>query len=235
MLEERISQYTKNMISTWEVSEQIIDEERAMWCIKKPGSQYQKVCLYRDGKDMFIYGDYGQYSFDHMTWKGDVYNLPYDCLPYLMEKMNYESKETAYEFKSDVCEKNILDWFQERLENRYELDEELIQTIIDKTVSDEISYYLEENNLEDELEEITSFVSDALNNTADQYDWIAFLRNNDDRLSLFDESCESDLWKAGKQLSGRFLVSLYALNVCGEKLSREKEMINNKELEELEK
>ncbi len=56
--------------ATWEASEQIIDDNKAFWMLKKPGSQYQKVCLYRDGCNMFVYGDYGQFTFDNMTWTG---------------------------------------------------------------------------------------------------------------------------------------------------------------------
>lgn len=64
--------------SKWEASEIIIDDKKAFWCLKKQGSEYQKVCLYRDGCNMFIYGDYGQFTFDKMTWLGSVYNLEYD-------------------------------------------------------------------------------------------------------------------------------------------------------------
>lgn len=53
--------------ATWEASEQIIDANKAFWMLRKPGSQYQKVCMYRDGFDMFVYGNYGQFTFDSMT------------------------------------------------------------------------------------------------------------------------------------------------------------------------
>lgn len=73
--------YQKEFAS-WEATEQIIDDNKAFWMLRNPGSQYQKVCLYRDGCNMFVYGDYGQFTFDSMTWKGDVCNLEYDNIGY---------------------------------------------------------------------------------------------------------------------------------------------------------
>lgn len=59
MLVDRIPKEMINHFDNWEATEQIIDDKKAFWCIKKPESEYQKVCLYRDGCNMFIYGDYG--------------------------------------------------------------------------------------------------------------------------------------------------------------------------------
>ena len=92
------SEHYINEFTTWEASERIIDDNKAFWMLRKPGSQYQKVCLYRDGYNMFVYGDYGQFAFDNMTWTGSVYNLQYDNIGYQMEKLNYESREALRVF-----------------------------------------------------------------------------------------------------------------------------------------
>lgn len=67
MLIDRIPKGMINHFDDWEATEQIFDDNKAFWRIKKPNSEYQKVCLYRDGCNMFVYGDYGQFTFDSMT------------------------------------------------------------------------------------------------------------------------------------------------------------------------
>lgn len=206
--------------ATWEASEQIIDDNKAFWMLRKPGSQYQKVCLYRDGCNMFVYGDYGQFTFDNMTWTGSVYNLQYDNIGYQMEKLNYESRQTLRVFDEDKCEEDIFSWLKERLENRYDVEEEIIEKTI-KLFKDEpylldseIEEFCIENDLI-EIEDILYFTKDALE-SIDEYEWISFLRNSN--LGEFDEECESELWNAGKCIHQRYFICMYALQICGEKL-----------------
>lgn len=97
--------------------------------LKKPESQYQKVCLYRDGCNMFVYGDYGQFTFDGMTWTGSVYNLQYDNIGYQMEKLNHESRESLRVFDESKCVDDIYDWLKEHLEDLYDVDDKVIQNI----------------------------------------------------------------------------------------------------------
>ena len=211
--------------SEWEATEQIIDETKAFWMLKKPDSQYQKVCLYRDGCNMFVYGDYGQFTFDSMTWRGDVYNLEYDNIGYQMEKLNYESKQTLKVFDDDKCREDIFDWLRERLEDRYDIEEDKIEKVVsfvkdsNYIISSELEEFCKENEC-DELSGIIEFTCDCLENV-DEYDWIAFLRNRG--FQEFDEEYESNLWNAGKCISQRYFVCMYALNVCGEKLTKQKE------------
>lgn len=211
--------------SEWEATEQIIDDTKAFWMLKKPDSQYQKVCLYRDGCNMFVYGDYGQFTFDSMTWRGDVYNLEYDNIGYQMEKLNYESKQSLRVFDEDKCREDIFDWLRERLEDRYNIEEDAIAKVVsfvkgsNYILSSELEEFCEENECDD-IAEIIEFICECLEN-ADEYDWIAFLRNKD--FSEFDEVYESSLWNAGKCIHQRYFVCMYALQVCGEKLKSEKE------------
>lgn len=197
--------------------------------LRKPGSQYQKVCLYRDGYNMFVYGDYGQFTFDNMTWTGSVYNLQYDNIGYQMEKLNHESKESLRIFDEGKCVNDIYDWLKEHLEDLYDVDDKVIQKIIkffkESTYIHDfhIDRLCTENNIE-EAKDILYFTKRALEN-ADEYDWIVFLRNNN--LEDFDDPCESYLWNAGKCIHQRYFICMYALQVCGEKLLKEKE---NKEL-----
>ena len=126
MLIDRIPKGMINHFDDWKVTEQIFDDKKAFWCIKKPNSEYQKVCLYRDGCNMFVYGDYGQFTFDSMTWLGSVHNLQYDNIGYQMEKLDRDSKSTLYIYDESQCEKDIYAWLKERLENRYDIEEDVI-------------------------------------------------------------------------------------------------------------
>jgi hypothetical protein len=214
--------------SEWEASEQIIDDNKAFWMLKKPDSEYQKVCLYRDGCNMFVYGDYGQFTFDSMTWKGSVYNLQYDNIGYQIEKLNYESKQILYCYDDSDCKKDIIEWLFDRIDNRYydiDLSDETIDGIkklMDRWMLDsyDIEDFCNEYNC-DELYNLLDFTKDLLENT-DEYEWISHLRSNADRLQEFDEACESRLWKAGKRINQRYFICMYALQVCGEKLEASK-------------
>lgn len=210
----------------WEATEQIIDDNKTFWMLRKPGSEYEKVCLYVDGYTMMVYGDYGTMTFNQMTWKGSVYNLQYDNIGYQMEKLSYESKESLRVYDQSACEEDIIDWLKQTLEDS-DVEEALIERIVEYfNESDFISTYNIQEYCEmndcDELVCILDFVNDCLRHT-DEYEWIAFLRNNTDTLGEFDEVCESELWKAGKRIHQRYFINMYALQVCGEKLKKQKE------------
>lgn len=211
--------------ATWEASEQIIDDNKAFWMLRKPGSQYQKVCLYRDGCNMFVYGDYGQFTFDSMTWTGSVYNLEYDNIGYQMEKLNHESRESLRVFDDNKCIDDIFEWLKEQFESYYSLEEEKIEKVLKFFNSDtwdningiDVLEFCEENDLS-EIENIINFTRECCRN-AEEHEWIPFLRSNYNRLYDFgDEACESWLWNAGKCIHQRYFICMYALQVCGEKL-----------------
>lgn len=170
---------------------------------------------------MFVYGDYGQFTFDSMTWTGSVYNLEYDNIGYQMEKLNYESKQSLRVFDEDKCAEDIFDWLKEQLEYRYCVEDEYIEKIIkifkdsSYILDSDIEDFCDKNDLTD-TEDILYFVKDALENI-DEYEWVSFLRHSN--LGEFDEECESVLWNAGKCIHQRYFICMYALQVCGEKLS----------------
>ena len=216
----------KERFSTWEATEQIIDDKKAFWMLKAPGSEYQKVCMYRDGCNVFIYGDYGQLVFDSMTWLATPYNLEYDNFGYQTEKMSRDCKNSISVYDGCYCQEDILDWLKDRLENRYDVDEESIPKIIDFMKDRRHDFYFDDDiirdfcqeNKFDDLENILVFVGEALENV-DEYEWIHFLRSHD--FSEFDEECESDLWRAGYRTHQRYFINMYAMKVCGEKLEKQ--------------
>jgi hypothetical protein len=164
-----------------------------------------------------------------MTWLGSVYNLEYDNIGYQMEKLNYESKQSLYVFDDDACREDILDWLEDRIQNRYYdivyEDEELTGLIKKAKELFEDGYcmydydildFCKGNNCSD-IEDLLNFTNDLLANT-DEYEWIAHLRSVSNDLEDYDEPCESNLWKAGKRINQRYFICMYALQVCGDKL-----------------
>lgn len=196
--------------------------------LRKPGSQYQKVCLYRDGCNMFVYGDYGQFTFDNMTWTGSVYNLQYDNIGYQMEKLNHDSRESLRVFDENKCVDDIFDWLKEQLEDLYDVEDKVIEKIIKLfkgsvyIYDSHIDNFCIENDVE-EVRDMLYFTKRALEN-ANEYEWIVFLRNSN--IEDFDDQCESYLWNAGKCIHQRYFICMYALQVCGEKLLKDKEKNN---------
>lgn len=234
-LEERIDgfKHYEELFKTWEATELIIDNRRAFWQIKDPDSECRKVCLYRDGKDMFVYGDYGQFTFDSMTWLGDVYNLEYNNTGYQMEKLSYESKQALSVYDEDKCKKDILEWMEEQIRNgdydiieddsNYESNLDILLSEIKERIVD-YGFYVRDFCKEykcKQIENLLEFVDGLLSNT-DEYEWISYLRNNTSDWSDFEDCYESSLWNAGKQISQSYFICMYAIQVCGEKL-REKQ------------
>jgi len=223
---EGVGHYIREF-ETWEATEQIIDDNKAFWMLRKPGSKYRKVCLYRDGCNMFVYGDYGQFTFNSMTWLGNVYNLEYNNIGYQMEKLDYDSRQSLNVFDDNYCYDDIIDWLKDRLEYRYRLSEDEIEKVVAWIKECDydcyplgIEEFCDKNGL-DEIKDILDFTNDCFSNT-DEYEWISFLRSNSNTLDEFDEACESDLWNAGKRIHQRYFINMYALKVCGEKLKKQK-------------
>lgn len=216
--------YFKKEFDKWDAEEHIIDTERAYWCLRKPGSEFQKVCLYRDGYTMLIYGDYGCYTFSNMTWYGDVYNLKYNSLGYQTEKLDYYSKQTLYDFKYKECINDIIDWLEDYLTSTEETDESVTKNVMQyvkdsivgtKPFDGTIDDFCEEHDIE-HLAPVIEFTEDCLENCDSQEELVAHLMNSN--LDDYDEASESTLWYAGERVRQQYYISLYALYVCGQKL-----------------
>lgn len=219
-------EYYEKEFSTWEPTEIIIDESRAFWMLKKPDSEYRKVCMFRDRYMVFVYGDYGNFCFDQMTWIGSVYNLEYDNLGYQFSKLSHDSKEALKAFDADTCIDDLEGWFIDTLaelkddyhiENPDKIAKAIFQYIKE---NDCIFFYDEEELCEKfncyEYMDLVQFVNNAYCNCDDEYDWISYLRESN--LGDFEDECESSLWNAGRKVSQSYYISMYALQVCRDKL-----------------
>lgn len=128
--------YFRSKFEGWEINEAIIDDNKAFWEIKAPGKEdpmcgWPKVSLYRDGRNMFIYGDYGRYAFNEMTWLGTPQNLRYDALGYQMEKLDFNTKEAIRVFNENLCEKEIREWLAKELAVKWGINLEDAKALAD--------------------------------------------------------------------------------------------------------
>ena len=174
---------------------------------------------------MYIYGDYGSYSFDKMTWLGSPYNLEYNNLGYQNKKMSYDTKNNVYMYDGESATEDIIDWIKEVAVNRYDYHESEINLLLEKIDIRnhpyiDINGFCYENECDD-LIELLEFSMELYENSNDEIEYISYLRNSN--LEAFDEVCDSQLWRAGKRISQTYLVSLMALKICGEKLKCQKD------------
>lgn len=218
----------RDRFKTWEASELIIDETKALYELRKPGSEYQKVCMYRDGPNAFFYGDYGQFSFDNLTWLADPHNLQYDNIGYQMEKLNRESKDSLMVFVEDKAIDDIIEWAKERLEEQFDFSNHGISTVIryfkgckdDRDCHDAYDFSEKHPSLSD-AENFIDLVDDMIEAASNgEIEYYAYINSHYTDLGEYDEMCESQLWNAGKTVHQRFYICLYAMEVCGKKLAR---------------
>ena len=219
-------EYYEKEFDTWEPTEIIIDENRAFWMLKKPDSECRKACMFRDRYMVFVYGDYGNFCFNQMTWIGSVYNLAYDNIGYQFSKLSRDSKDALKAFDTDTCIEDLEEWFIETLrelkddysiENPDQTAKAIFQYIKE---NDCIFFYDEEELCEKfncyEYMDLIQFVNDAYCNCGDEYDWVSYLHESN--LGDFEDECESELWNAGRKVSQSYYISMYALQVCRDKL-----------------
>ncbi|RHO26825.1 hypothetical protein [Amedibacterium intestinale] len=206
----------------WEAEEIIIDDSKAWWCLKNPNSSVQKICMFRDGPVVNVYGNYGNFTFDKMTCLGDVCNLAYDDLDYQFGKLSEASKKYLYAFDDEECKKDVINWMKEHLSCDEYLDHEINEIAeyisnLDISCTNDwlIADFCERKNYD--CGSLLYFVEECFKNVDNCETWIDFLKNSE--LGNFDDFYESILWEAGKKIRQDFFINLYALKICGEKLN----------------
>ena len=218
----------KNEFKTWEASEIIIDKNRALYQLKKPNSEYQKVCMFRDGTNVFFYGDYGQFSFENMPCITTPQNLQYDNISHQMDKLNRDNKESIMVFDVENAIKDIIEWGKDRLINRFDISDYGIKTII-RYLNGNIkgcfdAYDLVEKHpslvCADDFIDLLDCMIQAVNDG--EWCYHNYLNEHYNELEKYDEVCECNLWTAGKTIHQRFFINLYAMEVCGKKLKQQK-------------
>lgn len=225
------AEYYIKKFSTWEASKIIIDDQKAIYILKKPDSRVEKVCMFVDGYNMYIYGDYGTLSFDRMTWVATPDNLAYQDMGYMMSKLSSNNYDSIHVFDEDKCKEDLENWFATYIKEYYHFQDDVIKQIIQALEEETFTYSL--NLLEDVeavLEKCTSGAEEisteaeifvkALENMYDREGWITFLNQFNDR--IMDLNCYEETYiemrDFGKIIDGRFYVNLLAMFILYNKL-----------------
>jgi hypothetical protein len=219
-------EHFKKLFESWEATETIIDNNKAVWELKKPGSECCKVCLYRDRYAAFVYGDYGQYSFDALSWIASIHNFEYNNPSYLFQKLNKHSKDALYIFDEETAQKDIINWIKTQMNHHFHIST-YSQNQITKFIKeyDYVSYdlndFLEKHPSLEDIRDFLEFACELYQSTCNEKsDYISFLQNHTSIIEEYEDPYSSDLWDAGMIISQSYYVPLYALQICSKKLKR---------------
>lgn len=221
--------YYKKLFESWVANEIIIDDNKAIWELKDPSSNCTKVCLYRDGYTLFVYGDYGQYSFDNMTWIADIHTLAYDDLGYQFQKLSKSSKEALFVFDSTTAVNDIANWVKNILTDLYNVSDYQKKIIVkflkeyDESCTP-LDDFINEHPSLDEIQDVLKFACKliTISYNDERPELISFLRNHSDTLDELEKDCAaySSLWDAGMITHQTYYVTMYALEICSKKLKK---------------
>ena len=221
----------------WEALEEIFDDEKALYTLRNPNYVKEKVCMYVDGNGfMMLYGEYGSFAFDRMTWQVDPYTLNCHELSYMLGKASKDSEEAIYIFDAEKCKEDLYTWFKLMFDGTKLRDdakafgricEILDSAAILSTASDyedELETVLNEFGFYDDdfRKEVVMFVFNALGNMNDgKFSWQMFLNNSHGKYENMENDDILELCEAGKKINPSVLISLLAIFICGAKLRGE--------------
>lgn len=214
--------YYKDMFRKWEASKTVIDATKALYELKNPESKDAKICMYRDGANVFLYGSYGQFTFDSLTWLAAPNNLQYDNISYMVEKLSDESRNAVYTFDESCAKSEILEWAKDRLEYYFALPDARINVALKYFESEESDY----SNIymfvsEDFIIAVNALIEAAYSG---EEDYRRAIRDEAEVLSSYDDDYNLNLCHAGYTVSQRFCICMYAMEVCAKKLAKQKKM-----------
>ena len=207
--------YYKDMFRKWEASKTVIDATKALYELKNPESKDAKICMYRDGANVFLYGSYGQFTFDSLTWLAAPNNLQYDNISYMVEKLSDESRNAVYTFDESCAKSEILEWVRGQLEYHFALS--------DTKVNATLKYFsCEKCDRSAVLEDLNFVIAvnaliEGANNGEENYRQAVY--DNMETLSSYDDDY-GNLYNAGQTLNQRFCICMYAMEVCARKLTK---------------
>lgn len=219
--------YYEKLFKDWIATETIVDENKAIWELKNPENESQKICLYKDRYTLFVYGAYGQYSFDSMTWIADIHTIAYDNLDYQFQKLNNDSKKALYVFDNTQAKDDIITWFKQILNENYSVTDYQVTTAInflnkyDNEIITPVDDFISDTPSVCEFEDLLKFTCKLLKTVSEsdeKADYISFLRNNTSTIDDFEDASQSSLWNIGMITHQSYYITMYALKLCSEKL-----------------
>lgn len=219
-------EYYEKLFKGWNADRYIIDSTKAVYELKDQNSSSAKVCMYRDGDTMCLYGDYGSFMFDKMTWIATPQNLPYDNVSYLTEKLSTESRTGSTGYIESQAIDDIAEWAKDRLTERFNADDEQIKCVTDyiqdTSRCSSIDDFIKSTpagtlrNIENFMLLINNLTEAAANG---ETSYISCVESLSYDITEYD-SDPSELYQAGRSLDPRLFISLYAMQICGKKLKK---------------
>lgn len=210
--------YYKDMFRKWEASKTVIDATKALYELKNPKSKDAKICMYRDGTNVFLYGSYGQFTFDSLTWLATPNNLQYDNISYMVEKLSDESRNAVYTFDENCAKSEILEWVRDRLRHYYALSDAQISNVLKYFLCKSCHFFDIHKLISEDFIFIVEELIDATYSGEKNYKRV--ICENAEILSSYDDDYELNLYNAGQTLNQRFCICMYAMEVCARKLTK---------------
>ena len=220
-------EYYEKLFTGWNADQCIINSTKAVYELKDPDNSSARVCMYRDGGTMCLYGDYGSFMFDKMTWIATPLNLPYDNVSYLTEKLSKESRTGSTRYIMQQAVNDIAEWAKDCLMERFDADDEQIKYVMDYIQGtsrySSVDSFIKSTpvrtlgNIENFMLLIDNLTEAAVNSEAGYISCVESLSYDIDKY----DSDPSELYQAGHILDPRLFISLYAMQICAEKLKKE--------------
>ena len=211
--------YYKDMFKKWEASKTVIDATKALYELKNPEFKNVKICMYRDGANVFLYGSYGQFTFDSLTWLAAPNNLQYDNISYMIEKLSDESRNAVYTFDENCAKSEILEWVKDRLKYYFALPDARIDATLKYFSCEKCDRSAVLENLDFVI--AVNTLIESVDNGEESYRQA--VHDNMETLFRYDDDYEN-LYNAGQTLSLRFCICMYAMEVCAKKLAKQKKI-----------
>ena len=218
-------EYYKKRFNEWDASEKVFDQDTAAWELVCPSDSTQKVSLYRDKKDIFIYGMYGQSSFNNENEISSAHSLNYEDSYLMLKFLDPAIRESWWDY--EVWKRDFTTWLTDYIENAKHDSAKVIEFIEGKLSCMNPEFYISdycERNHCLELMSVISFAWSALRNEhATDDEWITFLVDSD-VYSIEEDVENSRLWSAGVDINEDYFICMLALSICSEKIKQANEL-----------
>lgn len=209
---------------SWNASVTEISKKKAVYELREGCSETRKVCMYRDGCHVYVYGDYGSFDFDSVSWTASPVNLRYDNLPYQFEKLSERSRESIMIYEPHTAVSDIEGWLFEILESECEMTaykkrkvKELLNDPFGQGGIVDICPAL--GDLADLVDAAADLVEAALQG---REFLLAALSENASVLQDYDEEYYRLADDCGREVAPNVWISLLALSVLGTKIKKMK-------------
>lgn len=217
-----------NPFINWKLKEEVLTNNVSILTLTEHSSNISNnfiiTIFMKEPKRMLVTGDYGNWVWDKMTWEPSIYNIPFDNISLLSEKLSDESKQAYKEYNNLDCLQDIQNWFKSLFDrgliSKVKYSTRLWNVVRNKSNIYDIPDFCCKFNCE-EYEDFFTLVQDLIYTTGDESDFIHFLNFHFDEFEEVEPDFYlSTLFQAGRHYSKRYLYTLLALETVYNKIRR---------------